>query len=189
MSDFCYPSDYCACVDGNDTNGSDENKHTVRLMFYREQLLYDIKNYAFIEGDVMGEDKQHAQHVLVEIGEEGNVDRVTRILAVVHAYVIEMLYPYTKQAPIEEEIDNCLYAPNEYVVEMTVPDTVSRTTMHLLSRLIHEFMVYRVLADWLSITNPEAAANWAAKAAATEEEIDKAKNLRRNAFTRKTHPW
>ena len=187
MSDFCYSKD-CACGNG-DSSGNDENKRTVLLKFYRAQLLYDIKNYAFVEADVMGEEKQHAQHVLAEIGEEGNVDRVSRILAVVHTAVIEMLFPYTKAEPIEEEIDNCLHAPEEYVVELNVPNTMSRTTLHHLSKLIHEFMVYCVLADWLSITNPQAAANWSAKAEAIKEEIEKVKNLRRKAFTRATHPW
>ena len=179
-------ADYCNC--GTTAGTGSEDKRTVRLKFLRSQLLSDIKNYAFVEGDVMGEEKQHAQHVLVEIGEEGNVDRVSRILAVVHAAVIDMLYPYTKQEPIEEEIDNCLFAPNEYVIELHVPDTMSRTTLHLLSKLIHEYMVYCVLADWLSITNPEASANWNAKAEATEKEITKAKN-QRGVFTRATHPW
>lgn len=100
-----------------------------------------------------------------------------------------MLFPYTKAEPIEEEIDNCLHAPEEYVVEMNVPNTMSRTTMHHLSKLIHEYMVYCVLADWLSITNPHAAANWGAKAEAIKEEIEEVKNLRRKAFTRATHPW
>lgn len=100
-----------------------------------------------------------------------------------------MLFPYTKAEPIEEEIDNCLHAPEEYVVELNVPNTMSRTTMHHLSKLIHEFMVYCVLADWLSITNPQAAANWSAKAEAIKKEIEEVKNLRRKAFTRATHPW
>ena len=180
-------SDICFC--GHADNTDSENKRTVRLKFLRSQLLYDIKNYAYVEADVMGEEKQHAQHVLAEIGEEGNVDRVSRFLAVVHAAVIELLYPWTKQETIEEEIDNCLCAPDEYVVELHVPDSVSRTTMNLLSRLIHEYMVYRVLADWLSITNPDAAVNWAAKAEATEGEITKAKTTHKGVFTRKTHPW
>lgn len=176
-------SDYCCCG----TSGTVETK-TVRLKFLRSELLYDIRNYAFIEGDVLGEDKQHAQHVLVDIGEEGNVDRVSRILAVVHAAIIELLYPYTKQLPIEEEIDDCLFAPEEYVIEMHVPETMSRTTMHLLSKLIHEYMVYRVLADWLAITNPEAAANWMNKAERVEDEINRTKN-QRGVYIRKTHPW
>ncbi len=182
-------ADYCNSSGNISTSSSDDDKRTVRLKFQRAQLLYDIENYAYIEGHVMGEEKQHAQHMLVEVGEDGNVDRVSRILAVVHAAVIELLYPYTKQEPIEEEIDNCLFAPDEYVVELHVPDTMSRTTMHLLSRLIHEYMVYRVLADWLSITNPEAATNWAEKAEATEKEIEETKNTHKGVFTRKTHPW
>ena len=182
---------YCGiCNTDGTTNASDySDKRIVRLKFLRKEMLYDIKNYAFVEADVMGEEKQHAQHVLAEIGEDGNVDRVSRILAVVHTAVIEMLFPYTKAEPIEEEIDNCLHAPEEYVVEMNVPNTMSRTTMHHLSKLIHEYMVYCVLADWLSITNPHAAANWGAKAEAIKEEIEEVKNLRRKAFTRATHPW
>ena len=183
--------DYCGIcnTDGTTNASNNSDKRVVSLKFLRDQLLYDIKNYAYVEGDVMGEEKQHAQHVLVEIGEEGNVDRVSRILAVVHTAVIEMLFPYTKAEPIEEEIDNCLHAPEEYVVELNMPNTMSRTTMHHLSKLIHEFMVYCVLADWLSITNPQAAANWTAKAEAIKEEIEEVKNLRRKAFTRATHPW
>ena len=173
----------CGC------SGGGVAKRSVRLKFLRSQLLYDIKNYAYIEGDVLGDENQHAQHVLVEIGEDGNVDRVSRILAVVHTAVIEMLFPYTKAEPIEEEIDNCLHAPEEYVVELNVPNTMSRTTLHHLSKLIHEFMVYCVLADWLSITNPQAAANWSAKAEAIKEEIEEVKNLRRKTFTRATNPW
>ena len=183
--------DYCGICNTDDSTNASNNsdKRVVRLKLLRNQLLYDIKNYAYVEADVMGEEKQHAQHVLAEIGEEGNVDRVSRILAVVHTAVIEMLFPYTKTEPIEEEIDNCLHAPEEYVVELSVPNTMSRTTMHHLSKLIHEFMVYCVLADWLSITNPQAAANWSGKAEAIKEEIEEVKNLRRKAFTRATHPW
>ena len=183
--------DYCGIcnTDGTTNASNNSDKRVVRLKFLRNQLLYDIKNYAYVEGDVMGEEKQHAQHVLVDVGEEGNVDRVSRILAVVHTAVIEMLFPYTKAEPIEEEIDDCLHAPEEYVVELNVPITMSRTTLHHLSKLIHEFMVYCVLSDWLSITNPQAAANWSAKAEAIKEEIEEVKNLRRKAFTRATHPW
>ena len=171
------------------SGGSSGESRSVRLVFYRSQLLYDIKNYAYVEADVMGEDKQHAQHVLADIGEEGNVDRVSRILSVVHASVIEMLYPYTKSLPVEEVIDDCLDAPESYVVELDVPDTMSRTTLHHLSRLIHEYMVCCVLGDWLSITNPGASANWLSKAAATRKEIEDVKNLRRKAFTRASSPF
>lgn len=171
-----------------DICGQNRDSRTVRLKFLRSELLYDIKNYAYVEADVMGEERQHGQHVLAEIGEEGNVDRVNRILAVVHAAAIEMLYPYTKVEPVEEEIDDVMQTPEYYEIVMQVPLSMSRHTMHLLSKLIHEYMVYRVLADWLSITNPEAAANWYQKAGDTEVEIGRAKN-RRGVLVRRSHPW
>lgn len=179
MADFCYCS----------TTNAGGNKRTVRLKFLRKQLLYDIENDAYIEADVMGEEKQHAQHVLADIGEDGNVDRVSRVLSTAHATVTELLYPMTRQLPVEEEIDDCLHAPEEYVVELNVEPDVSRTTLHLLSKLIHDYMVCMVLADWLSTTNPDAAATWAEKAETKKKEILGARNNHKATFTRKTHPW
>ena len=66
-----------------------------------------------------------------------------------------------------------------------MPVTVSRTTMKHLSKLIHEYMVYRVMADWLSITNPPASAHWMEKAEATQGQIEKTKGMHRKPFTRK----
>jgi len=83
----------CYDPDAKDTKAT----RKVTLEFLREELIYDIKNYAYIEGHVWGDETQHAQHTLVEIGEEGNVDRVNRILAAVYSAAVEMLYPYTKR--------------------------------------------------------------------------------------------
>lgn len=166
-------------------NSSDIEKVGVKLNFSRKELLYDIQNYAYIEGHVMGEENQHAQHTLVDIAEEGNVDRVTRILNLTHAAAVEMLYPYTKQEPIEEEVNDMFEEPENYVIDMEVPKTFSRTTINLLSRLIHEYMVYKVLHDWLSIINPKAANNWLEKSEEAEKRIDTIKHSRTSAFTRK----
>jgi hypothetical protein len=162
----------------------------VTLEFLRTELIYDIKNYAYIEGHVWGEENQHAQHTLVEIGEEGNVDRVNRILAAVFSAAVEMLYPYTKEEPEESEvISNKLWTPDKYLIEMSVPITMSKTTLHLLSKLIHEFMVARVIHDWLSITHPDAAKNWLDKALEAVEEINTIKNSRTGVLTRPAYPF
>lgn len=179
-SEDCYNSD---AVNGRATKN-------VTLTFKREELLYDIKNYAFIEGHVWGEENQHAQHTLVDIGEDGNVDRVNRILDTVHAATIELLYPYTKQELVDdEEISDQMEAPTDYKIEMKVPITMSRTTLLLLNKLIHEFMVARVIHDWLSITHPEAANNWLSKALEAEEEINSIKHSRRGVMRRPSHPF
>lgn len=182
---------------GCNTNCYDEDgaesraTRSVTLTFGREELLYDIKNYAYIEGHVWGEENQHAQHTLIEIGEEGNVDRVNRILSMAHAAVVEMLYPYTKQeAEDEEEISNRMWIPKAYEIRMEVPPTMSRTSLHMLSKLIHEFMVTRVIYDWLSITHAEVAKNWLEKSYEVYEEINRVKNCRTGgALTRGSHPF
>lgn len=176
------------CYNSNGRN-SRETK-SVTLLFHREQLLYDIKNSAYIEGHVWGEENQHAQHTLVEIGEEGNVDRVNRMLEVAHAAAVEMLYPYTKQEPVEDEIIcNRMWTPEEYIIKMSVPATMSVTSLHLLNKLIHEFMVARVIYDWLSITHPEAAGNWHEKAMEAQAEINRVKHTRTGVLRRPSHPF
>lgn len=170
-------------------NNSNPTQKVV-LRFKSENLLYDIRNYAYIEGHIMPDDAECSRHMTIDIGEDGNLDRVLRILSVVHAHVIEILYPYTKlKTTEEEEIDNRLWAPEEYVVELHVPETMSRTTMDLLSKLIHEFMVYRVLADWLSITYPKKAQIWLEKANEAQEEINHIKNKRTQTLRRALHPF
>jgi hypothetical protein len=175
----------CYDPDAEDTKAT----RNVTMEFLRTELIYDIKNYAYIEGHVWGEENQHAQHTLVEIGEEGNVDRVNRILAAVYAAAVEMLYPFTKEVPEDSEvISNRLWAPDKYLITLSVPITMSKTTLHLLSRLIHEFMVARVIHDWLSITHPEAAKNWLDKALEAVEEINSIKNSRTGVLTRPAYP-
>lgn len=168
----------------------------VRLRFLRDELLYDIRNMSYVEHDIMpehvktvdGMDINHARHQTADIGETGNIDRVSRVLTLVLSEVKDMLYPYTKEAPVEEEVDDVLQEPVSYEMLLRVPDTMSRTTIHYLCNLIHEYMVCRVLTDWLMITNPQAASAWKMKAEDATEEIKRVKNTRRKVTTRKISP-
>ena len=101
-----------------------------------------------------------------------------------------MLYPYTKQEPVDDEvICDCMWTPDKYQIIMQVPVSMSRTTLHFLNKLIHEFMVARVIYDWLSITHPEAARNWLDKALEAEQEINSVKNSRTGVLRRPSHPF
>lgn len=143
----------------------------VKLTFGREQLLYDIKNYAYVESHVLPPDAEHARHMVADVGEEGNVDRVTRVLDLGVAMCREMLYPWAKKDIGKTELDDTLTEREQYVIVMNVPSTMSQTTLTLLERQIHEYLVCRGVADWLSITNPQKSETWLAKAAEAESEI------------------
>lgn len=146
-------------------------KVNVVLSFKREQLLYDIKNCAYAEGHVMPPDVGHKRHMVTDIGEEGNVDRVTRILDLEIAKVREMLYPYTKHDIKNPTLNNDFKERKVYGVIMSVPAHFSQTTLTLLERLIHEYLVCRALQDWMSIVNPDKVEAWAIKAAEAEDEL------------------
>lgn len=167
----------------------EEKKKQVVLIFKRKNLLYSISNYAYIVGHPMPDNTENNKHMIIDICEEGNIDRVNRILSTIHALVIEMLHPLTRTEAVEEEVNDDIWEPDEYRIELYVPDKFSRTTIHLLRNLIHEFMVYRVLYDWLSMLYPDAANTWALKANEAEEKINQIKNLRIGTLVRPQQPF
>lgn len=168
-----------------------EDTRTVTLRYLRKELLYHIKNNAYKEWDVMndGEANEHAKHVIAEICEPGNIDRVNDLLSLIHADVIEMLHPYTKEELTDDLIEVKIEEPEQYDVIMKVPATMSRTTIKHLSRLIHEYMICRIMGDWLGSSDAQSAALWLGKAEDAQERINEVKNYRTKALTRKISPF
>lgn len=168
-----------------------ERTKTVTLTFYRSELLYDIKNVAYVAGDVLSDEAQHTKHQLQDIGEDGNVDWVTRQLDLAMAYIVETLYPYSK-TDVEDVTtgDDTFEEKQAYVVNLLVPDDFSQTTVELLRNLIHNLLVYRVLMDWMTIVgNTDGAAAWAAKVQGLEEEISGALTRRRGRVRKSQTPF
>ena len=143
------------------------------MFFKRDQLLYDVKNLAYVEADVM-EDESHAKHQVFDIGEDGNIDRVTRMFDLAFARCLEFCYPYSKRIVDDGTyMTDVLRESPMYGMELLLPDDFSITTVNLLEKYIHEFMVCWALWDWLSITDPTNAEVWAAKAAAVMDDMKK----------------
>ncbi|MBE6299811.1 MAG: hypothetical protein E7083_05675 [Bacteroidales bacterium] len=159
----------------------------VKLLFNTSELLYDIKNYAYIEGNIMSDDERKYQ--LIDIAEYGNDDRVTRVLNLAYAECVEMLYPYTKEEICTQEKDSNLELLDCYVINTNLPIGFSQTTVNILSSLIHEYMVCRVVADWLSINKAESQNNWELKLLDIKNKIRGAVLNRRGPIKRKMQPF
>lgn len=172
-------------------NRNELKKKSVTLVFKRAELLYDAGNYSFVEGDIMKEEDEHAKHQVFDIVQSGNVDRVTRVLNLAHSECVEMLYPYTKtEIPDEQEaLDDVLTEPEEYIIELSLQQGFSLSTLKLLKELIHEYLVCRVLADWMSITNPKSQANWEDKMNALKKKIQTSLVSRSGKVRRKLKPF
>lgn len=164
---------------------------TATLIFKRSDLLYDAENYAFVEGDIMKDEDEHSKHQVFDIGQEGNVDRVTRVLNLAHSECVEMLFPYTKEEIPDEQntLDDVLTEPEEYKIELTLPQEFSLSTLKLLEHLIHEYMVCKIMADWMSITNPQKTKSWETKLHEVKDKIQTSLLSRRTIIYRKTRPF
>lgn len=165
-------------------------KKLVFLIFHRKELLYDIENNAYIQGDIMDKGDEHRRHQVIDIGQDGNVDRVTRILNLAYQECVDMLYPYTKAEVAEESsLDNTFGAPDMYKMRLLVPEDFSKGTVALLKGLIHEYMVCRVIADWVSITYNDSYPTWASKLEETREKIGACMNTRGRRVRRTQTPF
>lgn len=175
---------YC-CGDGQ------SQTKTILLTFKRSEVIYDAENYSFVEGDIMKTDDEHARHQVFDIGQSGNIDRVTRILNLAHTECVEMLFPYTKEEIPDDQnaLDDILSAPEEYSIVLNLPEGFSLSTVKLLSNLIHEYLVCRVLADWMSITNPSSQAKWEEKLEDVKAKIQTSLVSRIRKVRRKLKPF
>ena len=154
---------------------------TVVLTFLRIELLNDLDQYGFVEGDVMNtgdpkveahEHLRHGRHQTQDITQDGNIDLVTRWLNLKLAWCREALFPWTKEPVMDNvTLDDILDDPDTYTIIMTLPEDFSDTTVVYLEELIHNLLVWYVLFRWFSITKPEGAAKWLEAEQDAENEI------------------
>lgn len=167
--------------------GSLPRKHVV-LHFLRDELLYDIKNYCYIEGDTMEATDEHQKHQVFDVGECGNVDRVTRVLDLVFSQVEELCSPFSRCEVADVSCrDDELEETDEYVLHLSVPPSFGESRVNLVEKTVHELLVCRVVEDWLSITKPGRDEIWKRKADALQSQL--LSSLRGGAFLRSLSPF
>lgn len=173
-------------------NNPDRTK-TVVLTFLRTELLNDLDQYGFVEGDVMKADAdhlKHGRHQTQDITQDGNINIVTRKLDLKLAWCRECLFPWTKDPVMDNvTLDDVLTETDTYTIAMTVPWDFSATTAEYLEQLIHNLLVWWALYYWLSITKPEAADKWLALAKDGEEELQKSKSRLCGRIRRPLRPF
>lgn len=171
-------------------NNPDSWTKTAVLTVLRPELLKDIAGVAYVEGDMIKTDDEHDRHQLQDIVEDGNVERVTRVLDLTFAEISELLYPYTRHDAEDGTRLNDIYREDEvYRLRLRLPDDFSETTLKYIGKLAHELMTCRVMSDWCSITKPSAQANWEAKADTAKTSIKSALVNRGGRTRRRMSPF
>lgn len=143
------------------------------ITLYQSQILYDIANICYIESKCVNSDDGAAPlpHLISDVCQDGNIDHISRIVGDMHAHAEELLFPLTRRSAGSSAFDNMPSDPDTYVTRLHSQHPLSETTLILLSRLLHQYIVYRSVAEWLSFSHPSASAKWQEKAALIASEI------------------
>lgn len=128
----------------------------------KKAMLYDIANMAYLVADT-GENGNHTLHRVRDICEEGNIDRVSRVLGLAYSQLLTVLFPILRSPCFDINRDRSA-SPHDYEFLFRRDEKIkySLTTERKLKikETCHEYMVCKVLADWLEITLPVAAEVW-----------------------------
>lgn len=128
----------------------------------KKALIYDMENMAFTIADT-GEHSRHTLHRVRDICQDGNIDRVARVLGLAYANLLTVLLPLLAPPRIKVDKDQSNIPHNynfRFRSDHSLKFLLTKERKLKIKETAHEYMVSMVLADWLDITLPEAADVW-----------------------------
>lgn len=148
----------------------------MEITFQRAELLDDIEHIAWIEADAMPAEAEHARHILRDICQDANADRVSRSMTSAAAIVDDLLHPLTDiPAVADGALDDTLGEPDGYVLRLAFADTFPRAAASAMAALGHDYIVYSALLPWISLCWPQRAEYYMLR---MRQIIDKLRDLR-----------
>lgn len=149
---------------------SEDGKLRVLMLWDKRQLLYEIADTAWVEGDSDTEAVEKTQatdastHNYKEVAEEKNWPVVSRWIDLGIAESEQMLYNLTRiPTHCHRSMDNQVNRMLEYAMEMRVHPEASEHTINLIMGLVNEYLKARVLKEWAGISYKPALPYWAQK--------------------------
>ena len=129
----------------------------------KKALLYDIANMAFTIADC-GDPANHSLHRVRDICQDGNIDRVARVLGLAYSNILSALLPLLETPPkLDPNRDNSA-SPHDYYIYFrkrgNLRFLLTKERELKIKETAHEFMVSKVMYDWLGIVLPMAADVW-----------------------------
>ncbi len=174
--------------------------YKVMLEMQKEELVFDIRNTAYSFADsqrTFGMD-EHTLHQVFDVGEDGNRDKLARILDSAVEDCKETLYRFTKAEMLgggfdSNEWEECIGAPcNEedaYYLVMRMPKGFSSTSVHTMMVYIHDYIVNQALYEWLMVVYPSGADRFWALAEEKKKKIKEAANRSAQKSRIRLHPF
>lgn len=176
------------------------NGYKVMVEMRKDELVFDIKNTAYIYADsnVRADTDLHTLHNVFDIGEDGNRDKLARILDAAVEDCREVIFRYTKRNMSyggfdSNEWEECIGSPTNdeeaYYLSMTMPRDFSSTSIHTLAVYIHDYIVNQSLYEWMLLAYPNGAENFKVLAEEKKQKIKEASNHSAGHLRIRLHPF
>ena len=148
---------------------------TAIIHLSKQQMIYDIANNAFVIGETIEDAGPHAKHLVQDVVEGQNIDRVCRVMSQAFCRVNDLLRQWVVDT---EETGSPLSShqnagEEEYVIRLVVSDGLARCTIDYWAILAYEYVTASAIADWLDITAKDKASAWQKKADEAAERLVK----------------
>lgn len=102
-----------------------------------------------------------------------------------HAECVEMLFPYAmKEITDSEETQN-----DGYSIVITVSKEMSQTTVSLVERQINEYIVSRLIAEWMMVCNIDSHSYWLERYTSIRKQINRTLLSRMKPLRRTSRPF
>ena len=174
--------------------------YKVMIELVKKELIYDIKNTAFIFADSYSNPNVDAKQLknVFDVSEEGNMDKLARILDSAVEDCREVLFRFTKLEMLGGGFDSnewaeCIGSPaNEdeaYYLAMRMPQGFSKTSVHTMTVYIHDYIVNQCMYEWLMVVFPDGADRFWALAEDKKQKIQVASNRSANCPRIALHPF
>lgn len=174
--------------------------YRVMIELVKDELVHDIKNTAFAFADSLNtaDADPHALHNIFDVGEDGNRDKLARILDSAVEDCREMLFRFCKMEMTDggfdsNEWEECIGSPandeESYYLALRMPKGFNKTTIHTMTVYIHDYIVYQCLYEWLMIVYSEGADRFWSLAEEKKQKIKDATNRTAGRSRIKLHPF
>ncbi|MDE5975224.1 MAG: hypothetical protein K2G69_01605 [Muribaculaceae bacterium] len=136
------------------------------IIIKRHQLIDDIASAAWVVADVEeGKETPHRLHQTFDICQDGNLPLTERLIGLALAEIelsLLPLLPGAEHRKLRKGVRNNL--PEEIRVKLNIKSDRGKGAASRLLVVMHDYIVARVLEEWLSITLPASAPTWKRKA-------------------------
>lgn len=185
---------------------------SLSITLYLSEILYDIRNKAFLTGRSRETADNQAQISWSQLsGDEPEMGQIMRSVESALAVVQTKLAPYleeiTRERILREHHPPCMPHPEELIelpaeddvlmrfednaitMKLLMPDNYNQAFVPVLSSSIHNFIVAAVLGEWFVISHPNEAKAYLQWAEGESANIKACLEKRIKPLRRRLHPF